>query len=64
MRSILCGRFGAFDKFMSSGAKTSGAAATIVNCTVRDLAQVRALGYSTSGPPFEIGERHWAGERY
>lgn len=38
-------------ELMSSGAKTRGAAATIVNGTVRDLAQVRALGY----PLFGVG---------
>lgn len=39
-------------ELMSSGAKTAGAAATIVNGTVRDLAQVRSLGYPlfASGP--------------
>jgi 4-hydroxy-4-methyl-2-oxoglutarate aldolase len=36
-------------ELMSSGAKTRGAAATIVNGTVRDLAQVRALGYPLFG---------------
>lgn len=36
-------------ELMSSGAKTRGAAATIVNSTVRDLAQVRALGYPLFG---------------
>ncbi len=32
-------------ELMSSGAKTAGAVATIVEGTVRDLAQVRSLGY-------------------
>ena len=32
-------------ELMSTGAKTRGAAATIVNGTVRDIAQVRQLGY-------------------
>lgn len=36
-------------ELMSSGAKTRGAAATIVHGTVRDLAQVRALGYPLFG---------------
>lgn len=36
-------------ELMSSGAKTHGAAATVVNGTVRDLAQVRALGYPLFG---------------
>lgn len=36
-------------ELMSTGAKTAGAAATIVNGTVRDLAQVRALGYPLFG---------------
>ena len=36
-------------ELMSSGAKTRGAAATIVNGSVRDLAQVRALGYPLFG---------------
>ncbi|MCX8279053.1 RraA family protein [Phyllobacterium sp. 0TCS1.6C] len=36
-------------ELMSTGAKTRGAAATIVNGTVRDLAQVRALGYPLFG---------------
>ena len=36
-------------ELMSTGAKISGAAATIVNGTVRDLAQVRALGYPLFG---------------
>jgi 4-hydroxy-4-methyl-2-oxoglutarate aldolase len=34
---------------MSTGAKTKGAAATIVSGTVRDIAQVRALGYPLFG---------------
>lgn len=33
----------------ASGAKTRGAAATVVQCKVRDLAQVRALGYGVGG---------------
>jgi 4-hydroxy-4-methyl-2-oxoglutarate aldolase len=32
-------------ELMSTGSKTRGIAATVVNGTVRDLAQVRALGY-------------------
>ncbi len=36
-------------ELMSTGAKVRGAAATIVNGTVRDLAQVRALGYPLFG---------------
>jgi len=36
-------------ELMSSAAKTAGAAATIVNGTVRDLAEVRALGYPLFG---------------
>lgn len=36
-------------ELMSSGAKTRGAAATVVHGTVRDLAQVRALGYPLFG---------------
>lgn len=32
-------------ELMATGAKTAGAAATIVNGTVRDLAEVRRLGY-------------------
>lgn len=36
-------------ELMSSGAKTRGAAATVVQGTVRDLAQVRALGYPLFG---------------
>lgn len=43
-------------ELMSSGAKTRGAAATIVNSTVRDLAQVRALGYPLFGTePSPVG---------
>jgi 4-hydroxy-4-methyl-2-oxoglutarate aldolase len=38
-------------ELMCSGAKTHGAAATVVNGTVRDIAQVRALGY----PLFALG---------
>jgi 4-hydroxy-4-methyl-2-oxoglutarate aldolase len=36
-------------ELMSTGAKTKGAAATIVSGTVRDIAQVRALGYPLFG---------------
>jgi 4-hydroxy-4-methyl-2-oxoglutarate aldolase len=36
-------------ELMSSGAKMRGAAATIVNSSVRDLAQVRSLGYPLFG---------------
>ncbi|MDW6022767.1 RraA family protein [Mesorhizobium sp. BAC0120] len=36
-------------ELMSSGAKTRGVAATVVHGTVRDLAQVRALGYALFG---------------
>ena len=36
-------------ELMCTGAKASGLAATIVNGTVRDLAQVRALGYPLFG---------------
>ncbi len=36
-------------ELMSSGAKTAGAAATIVQGTVRDLAQLRTLGYPLFG---------------
>lgn len=43
-------------ELMSTGAKTAGAAATIVNGTVRDLAQVRSLGYPLFGnAPSPIG---------
>ncbi len=43
-------------ELMSSGAKTAGAAATVVNGTVRDLAQVRALGYPLFGTaPSPVG---------
>lgn len=43
-------------ELMSTGAKTRGAAATIVNGTVRDLAQVRALGYPLFGTkPSPVG---------
>ncbi|WP_176086092.1 RraA family protein [Martelella sp. HB161492] len=43
-------------ELMSSGAKTRGLAATVVNGTVRDLAQVRALGYPLFGTmPSPIG---------
>lgn len=36
-------------ELMSTGAKTKGAAATVVNGTVRDIAQVRDLGYPLFG---------------
>ncbi|PRX08578.1 UNVERIFIED_ORG: regulator of RNase E activity RraA [Martelella mediterranea] len=43
-------------ELMSTGAKTHGCVATIVNGTVRDLAQVRALGYPLFGTmPSPIG---------
>lgn len=43
-------------ELMSTGAKTAGAAATVVNSTVRDLAQVRALGYPLFGTaPSPVG---------
>ncbi|MFD1881098.1 RraA family protein [Paracoccus pacificus] len=43
-------------ELMSTGAKTRGAAATVVNGTVRDLAQVRALGYPLFGTePSPVG---------
>ncbi|SFO55351.1 Regulator of RNase E activity RraA [Cohaesibacter marisflavi] len=43
-------------ELMSTGAKTSGAVATVVNGTVRDLAQVRTLGYPLFGTaPSPIG---------
>ena len=43
-------------ELMSSGAHTAGAAATVVNGTVRDLAQVRALGYPLFGTaPSPVG---------
>jgi len=43
-------------ELMSSGAKTRGAAATVVYGTVRDLAQVRALGYPLFGSaPSPVG---------
>lgn len=43
-------------ELMSSGAKTAGAAATVVNGTVRDLAQVRGLGYPLFGTaPSPVG---------
>lgn len=43
-------------ELMSTGAKVSGAAATIVQGTVRDLAQVRALGYPLFGSaPSPVG---------
>lgn len=43
-------------ELMSTGAKTAGAAATVVNSTVRDLAQVRALGYPLFGAgPSPVG---------
>jgi 4-hydroxy-4-methyl-2-oxoglutarate aldolase len=43
-------------ELMSTGAKVRGAAATIVQGTVRDLAQVRALGYPLFGSaPSPVG---------
>ncbi|MTH80236.1 RraA family protein [Paracoccus aestuariivivens] len=43
-------------ELMSTGAKNRGAAATIVNGTVRDLAQVRKLGYPLFGlEPSPVG---------
>lgn len=43
-------------ELMSSGARTAGAAATVVNGTVRDLAQVRGLGYPLFGTaPSPVG---------
>lgn len=43
-------------ELMSSGAKTQGAAATIINGSVRDLAQVRKLGYPLFGTePSPVG---------
>lgn len=43
-------------ELMSSGAKTAGAAATVVYGTVRDLSQVRALGYPLFGTaPSPVG---------
>ncbi|MDS9469749.1 RraA family protein [Paracoccus sp. MBLB3053] len=43
-------------ELMSTGAKTRGAAATIVNGTVRDLAQVRRLDYPLFGlEPSPVG---------
>lgn len=43
-------------ELMSTGARTAGAAATVVNSTVRDLAQVRALGYPLFGTaPSPVG---------
>ena len=43
-------------ELMSSGAMTRGAAATVVNGTVRDLAQVRQLGYPLFGTsPSPVG---------
>ena len=45
---------------MSSGAKTRGAAATIVNGTVRNFAQVRALGcplFGTSASPVGVTDK-------
>ncbi|KAA0972068.1 RraA family protein [Aureimonas fodinaquatilis] len=43
-------------ELMSSGAKTRGAAATIVNGTVRDLAQVKELDYPLFGTePSPVG---------
>ncbi|MBE3639265.1 RraA family protein [Mangrovicoccus algicola] len=43
-------------ELMSTGAKTAGLAATVVNSTVRDLAQVRDLGYPLFGTaPSPVG---------
>lgn len=43
-------------ELMSTGAKTAGLAATVVNSTVRDLAQVRSLGYPLFGiAPSPVG---------
>lgn len=43
-------------ELMSTGAKIRGAAATVVNGSVRDLAQVRALGYPLFGTrPSPVG---------
>nr|WP_232372102.1 hypothetical protein [Acuticoccus mangrovi] len=47
-------------ELMSTGAKTAGAAATVVNGTVRDLAEVRALDYPLFGrgvSPVGVGGR-------
>ncbi|MBA8839900.1 RraA family protein [Brucella haematophila] len=44
-----CAQGSCSGELMSSGAKTRGAAATIVNGTVRDIAQVRHLGYPLFG---------------
>ena len=44
-----CAQGSCSGELMSSGAKTRGAAATIVNGTVRDIAQVRGLGYPLFG---------------
>lgn len=40
-----CAQGSCSGELMSTGAKTRGAAATVVNGTVRDIAQVRQLGY-------------------
>jgi 4-hydroxy-4-methyl-2-oxoglutarate aldolase len=43
-------------ELMSTGAKTAGLAATVVNSTVRDIAQVRELGYPLFGThPSPVG---------
>ncbi len=43
-------------ELMSTGAKAAGCAATVVNSTVRDLAQVRSLGYPLFGTaPSPVG---------
>lgn len=44
-----CAEGSSSGELMSSGAKTRGAAATVVNGTVRDIAQVRGLGYPLFG---------------
>lgn len=47
--SANCAEGSCSGELMSTGAKTHGAAATIVDGTVRDIAQVRALGYPLYG---------------
>ncbi|KKC39288.1 hypothetical protein WH87_03420 [Devosia epidermidihirudinis] len=44
-----CAQGSCSGELMSSGAKTRGAAATVVSGTVRDIAQVRGLGYPLFG---------------
>lgn len=44
-----CAKGSCSGELMGSGAKTRGAAATVVHGTVRDIAQVRALGYPMFG---------------